>query len=82
MDMPLSVKDPQVDALATHLMLLLGTNKTDAVRRALQSEIAHQTGKRDLFEQTADFVQALRERAGPELKPADAAFIDSLYERR
>lgn len=79
--MPLYVKDPQVDELAARLMTLLGTNKTDAVRRALQNEIARQTGKRDLVERTADFVRALHDRAGPERKPADRAFIDSLYER-
>ena len=63
--MPLYVKDPQVDALATQLMALLGTSKTDAVRRALQNEIARQTNRPDLVARTADFVRALHERAGP-----------------
>lgn len=80
--MPLYVKDPQVDALATHLMTLLGTSKTDAVRRALRNEIARQTGNQDLLEQTSAFVRALHGRAGPDPKPVDRAFIDSLYERR
>lgn len=79
--MPLYVKDPQVDALAAELMTLLGTSKTDAVRRALQNEIARQTNRPDLVARTADFVRALHERAGPDRKPADAAFIDGLYER-
>ena len=79
--MPLYVKDPQVDALAAQLMALLGTSKTDAVRRALQNEIARQTGQVDLVEQTVDFVRTLHRRAGPNPKPADMAFIDSLYER-
>lgn len=77
--MPLYVKDPQVDELATHLMTLLRTSKTDAVRRALQNEIARQTSKGDLVTQTVEFVRALHERAGPRPEPADAAFIDSLY---
>ncbi|ONF45573.1 type II toxin-antitoxin system VapB family antitoxin, partial [Methylobacterium radiotolerans] len=51
--MPLYVKDPQVDALATQLMALLGTSKTDAVRRALQNEIARQTNRPDLVARTA-----------------------------
>ncbi|CAM3163134.1 MULTISPECIES: type II toxin-antitoxin system VapB family antitoxin [Methylobacterium] len=79
--MPLYVKDPQVDDLVVHLMTLLRTTKVDAVRRALQNEIARQTGKVDLVEQTVDFVRTLHERAGPHPKPADKAFIDSLYER-
>ena len=79
--MPLYVEDPQVDDLAARLMTLLGTTKAEAVRCALQNEIARQTGKRDLVQRTADFVQALHKRAGPERKPADKAFIDSLYER-
>jgi len=80
--MPLYVKDAQVDALASRLMTLLRTSKTDAVRLALENEIARQAGKRDLVEQTGDFVRALRERAGPDPKPVDKAFIDSLYEPR
>ncbi|MEL6064253.1 MULTISPECIES: type II toxin-antitoxin system VapB family antitoxin [unclassified Methylobacterium] len=79
--MPLYVKDPQVDALATQLMTLLGTSKTDAVRRALQNEIVRQTGKQDLVAWTSDFVRALHQRAGPNPKPVDKAFIDRLYER-
>lgn len=79
--MPLYVKDPQVDALATQLMTLLGTSKTDAVRRALQNEIERQAGKQDLVAWTSDFVRALHDRAGPNPKPVDKAFIDSLYER-
>nr|WP_279596629.1 type II toxin-antitoxin system VapB family antitoxin [Methylobacterium sp. J-001] len=76
--MALYVKDPQVDDLVVHLMTLLGTTKTDAVRQALQNEIA---GQVDLVEQTVDFVRTLHRRAGPNPKPADMAFIDSLYER-
>jgi antitoxin VapB len=79
--MPLYVKDPEVAELATHLMTLLGTSKTDAVRRALQNEIARQEGHRDLVGRTVDFVRALHERAGPDPKPVDTAFVDSLYGR-
>lgn len=79
--MPLYVKDPEVDDLAVHLMTLLRTTKTDAVRRALRNEIARQTGTVDLVAQTADFVRTLHGRAGPHPQPADKAFIDSLYER-
>jgi len=79
--MALYVKDPQVDDLVVHLMTLLGTTKTDAVRQALQNEITRQTGQVDLVEQTVDFVRTLHRRAGPNPKPADMAFIDSLYER-
>ncbi|MGC5301788.1 type II toxin-antitoxin system VapB family antitoxin, partial [Escherichia coli] len=49
--MPLYVKDQQVDALAEQLAALRGTSKTEAVRQALQSEIAREKGKPDLVEQ-------------------------------
>lgn len=79
---PLCVKDPQVDALASRLMTLLRTSRTDAVCLALQNEIARQTGKRGLVAQTVDFIRALHGRAGPDPEPVDKAFIDSLYEHR
>ncbi|MGE7418642.1 type II toxin-antitoxin system VapB family antitoxin [Methylobacterium tarhaniae] len=57
------------------------TSKTEAVRQALQNEIAREKSKLDLVEQSVAFARKLRERGssrqGP---PVDKAFIDSLYE--
>ncbi|MGZ7870399.1 type II toxin-antitoxin system VapB family antitoxin (plasmid) [Methylobacterium radiotolerans] len=81
--MPLYVKDQQVDALAEQLAALRGTSKTEAVRQALQSEIAREKGKPDLVEQSIAFVRELRERAGSgKGRPVEKAFIDGLYEDR
>jgi antitoxin VapB len=38
--MALNIKDPEVDRLATELASRLGTNKTDAIRRALNAQLA------------------------------------------
>jgi len=38
--MPLNIKDPEVDRLATELASRLRTNKTDAIRRALNAQLA------------------------------------------
>ena len=79
--MPLYVKDAQVDALAEQLAAIKGTSKTEAVRQALQNEIAREKGKPDLVEQSIAFARELRERAGPRQgQPVDKAFVDGLYE--
>jgi antitoxin VapB len=38
--MALNIKDPEVDRLATELAARLHTNKTDAIRHALNSQLA------------------------------------------
>lgn len=38
--MALNIKDPEVDRLATELATRLHTNKTDAIRRALNAQLA------------------------------------------
>ncbi|MCJ2032074.1 MULTISPECIES: type II toxin-antitoxin system VapB family antitoxin [Methylorubrum] len=78
--MPLYVKDPQVDALADELAALARSTKTEAVRQALQNEIAREKGKADLVEQSVAFVRQLKQRAGSGPgQPVDKALIDSLY---
>ncbi|WP_020179600.1 type II toxin-antitoxin system VapB family antitoxin [Methylopila sp. M107] len=79
--MALFVKDPQVNALAERLMAIKRVNKTEAVRQALENEIAREQEKPDLVEQIAEFVRDFHARAGPNKGlPIDKAFIDSLYE--
>ena len=81
--MPLYVKDPRVDTLAEELTAIKRTSKTEAVRQALQNEIAREKSKLDLVEQSVAFARQLRERAGNRQgQPVDKAFIDSLYEDR
>ncbi|GAN47326.1 type II toxin-antitoxin system VapB family antitoxin (plasmid) [Methylobacterium radiotolerans] len=62
-------------------MAIKGTNKTEAVRQALQNEIAREKSKAHLGEQSAAFARQLRTRAGPDPERVDKAFIDGLFER-
>lgn len=75
----LYVKDPQVDALAEQLAALTRTTKTEAVRQALQNEIAREKGKLDLIEQSVAFVRQLKQQAGAgQGKTIEKTSIDTL----
>ncbi len=78
--MALFVKDPEVDVLAQELASLKRvTTKTEAVRQALRGEIDREKDKLDLVAQSIADARQLRERAGPNPRPADKAFLDGLY---
>ncbi|TGD97119.1 type II toxin-antitoxin system VapB family antitoxin [Methylobacterium nonmethylotrophicum] len=77
--MALFVKDPEVDALAQELASLKRVTKTEAVRQALRGALDRERGERDLVAQSIAFARGLRERAGPNPRPADKAFLDGLY---
>lgn len=80
--MALYVKDEEVSALAEQLATLRRTSKTRAVRDALRRELARLRGEPSLVEIGVAFCRDLRARGNPQRgKPADKAFIDSLYER-
>ena len=77
--MPLYVKDPQIDALADELTALTRSTKTEAVRQALQNEIAREKSKADLVEQSVAFARHLKQRAGSgQGQPIDKRFLNSL----
>ncbi|MCK6451065.1 MAG: type II toxin-antitoxin system VapB family antitoxin [Alphaproteobacteria bacterium] len=79
--MALYVKDPEVARLADKLVKIRKVSKTEAVRRALQHELEREQGKPSLVEFGVAFCRALRTKGNPRKgKPADKAFIDSLYE--
>ncbi|RDJ19850.1 transcription factor [Bosea caraganae] len=79
--MALFVKDPEVDKLASRLAVIRKISKTEAVRQALLHEIERENANPTLVEQGVAFCRALRARADAErARPADKAFIDSLYE--
>lgn len=79
--MPLFLKNAEVDALAGRLAQLRGVTKTEAVRRALVRELAAEEAAPDLVEMGLAFARNLRARTSPDRgRPADKAFIDSLYE--
>jgi antitoxin VapB len=77
--MPLYVKDPGVDALATELAALTKLSKTEAVRHALQQAIDHEKAKPSVVELAVQFCRDLRASGNPEKgQPADKAFFDAL----
>lgn len=79
--MALYVKDAEVDRLAQRVASLRRISKTEAVRQALIHELEREGAEKSLVERGMAFVQALHRRADPARgKPADKAFIDSLYE--
>ncbi len=78
--MALYVKDPEVDQMAERLSRLARISKTEAVRRALRRELDQVEAPSDYVERAMAFVRELNARAGPNGKPVDKAFIDSLYE--
>ncbi len=78
--MPLYVKDPEVDRLADRLASLRKLSKTEAVRQALQHELEREEGVPSVVERGEAFVRnLLARRRSADGKPADKAFIDSLY---
>lgn len=76
--MPLYLKDPEIDRLVDRLARLRKGTKTEAVRQALRHELETLEGAPSLVEKGVAFMQALHARA-PGGKPADKAFIDTLY---
>jgi len=79
--MALYVKDPEVGRLAERLMRLRRTSKTEAVRQALLHELERVGGKSALAEVAVAMCRKARSMGNPAKgKPADKAFIDSLYE--
>jgi antitoxin VapB len=79
--MALYVKDPEVAKLADRLGKLRNISKTEAVRQALQHELERTEQTSPLVEATVALCRKARAKGNPAKgKPADKAFIDSLYE--
>ena len=62
--MPLYIKDPEVDRLASELIGLTKTSKVDAVRDALKDAIASRKARLPIQERLARTLQ-MAEAAGP-----------------
>lgn len=79
--MALYVKNAEVDALAERLAARRNISKTEAVRLALQNELARGQSGAALVDAGLAFCRDLLRRT-PAVNPqaADKAFIDSLYE--
>lgn len=78
------IKNEEVSVLAERVAALLRVNKTEAIRQALLHELERArpdpSPRMSLVERGMDFVRKLHQSARPDLgRPADNAFIDSLY---
>ncbi|WP_439632891.1 type II toxin-antitoxin system VapB family antitoxin [Glycocaulis sp.] len=76
--MTLSIKDPQTDALARKLAELKGQTITDAVRAALEAEIARaergETARQDRIRALVERVAAGMEGSGHSLDHGDLLY--------
>lgn len=78
--MPLYVKDQEVDRLAERLSTLRKVSKTEAVRQALAHELARVESEPTLVDRAKAFIRDLDAKYPKVGRPADKAFVDSLYE--
>jgi antitoxin VapB len=79
--MAFHIKNPATDALARRVAALKGTGLTEAVHLSLEHEFEREQAKPSVVEISVDFARRLRARASAAGgRPADKAFIDSLYE--
>ena len=79
--MAFHIKNPATDALALRVTAPKRTGLTEAVHLSLEQELERQNAKPSVVEISVEFARRLRARgnaAGG--RPADKAFIDSLYE--
>jgi antitoxin VapB len=79
--MAFHIKNPETDALARKVAALKKTGLTEAIHIALSHELEREQARPSIVEVGIKFCRDLRARGKPERgKPADKAFIDSLYE--
>lgn len=79
--MAFHIKNAETDALARKVAALKKTGLTEAVHTALVHELEREETMPSLVERTMQFAREVRARGNPEKgRPADKAFIDSLYE--
>jgi antitoxin VapB len=79
--MAFHIKNSETDALARKVAALKKTGLTEAIHIALSHELEREQARPSIVEVGIKFCRDLRARGKPERgKPADKAFIDSLYE--
>lgn len=80
--MGFSIRNRETEALARKVAAVRGVGLTEAVHAALEHELARMEARPTIAEISREFARRFREEANPAAgKPADKAFIDSLYER-
>ncbi|MBB2971496.1 type II toxin-antitoxin system VapB family antitoxin [Mesorhizobium sp. RMAD-H1] len=80
--MPLYIRDDDVDTLARKIQQLTkAPNKTEAVRRALQNELARAQAAIPLKERVKELQDKVRNRMGPNKADFDMKkFTDDMWE--
>lgn len=77
-----SIRDAEIDALATELMHRLGTkNKSEAVLRALKNELMRDDEKRPMADRVGRIQDRVTSRMGGDTaRYDDKAYMDTMWE--
>lgn len=80
--MSLSIRDAEIDALATELMQRLGTkSKSEAVLLALQNELMRDDDRRPLADRVGRIQDRVAARMGSDpTRYDDKAYMDAMWE--
>ncbi len=77
--MGISIRDPEVGALARELARLRKTNMTEAIAHALKAELKRERDKRPLEERLRQLAEETVAMAGPNPREVTKEEIDDLW---
>ena len=77
--MGISIRDPEVGALARELARLRKTNMTEAIAHALKAELRRERAKRPLVERLEALADQTVAMAGPNPREVTKEEIDDLW---
>jgi len=77
--MGISIRDPEVGALARELARLRKTNMTEAIAHALREELKRERDKRPLVERLRQLAKETAAMAGPNPRDVTKEEIDDLW---
>jgi len=77
--MGISIRDPEVGALARELARLRKTNMTEAIAHALRAELKRERDKRPLEERLRQLAEETVAMAGPNPREVTKEEIDDLW---
>jgi hypothetical protein len=77
--MGISIRDPEVGALARELARLRKTNMTEAIAHALRAELRRERDKRPLEERLRQLAEETVAMAGPNPREVTKEEIDDLW---
>ena len=77
--MGISIRDPEVGALARELARVRKTNMTEAIAHALREELKRERDKRPLVERLRQLAEETAAMAGPNPREVTKDEIDDLW---